>query len=373
MTLPHVRFFALIAVASCAGFLANAVEVETLAIGASAPDFSLPGVDGKTHTLADFSEADVLAIVFTCNHCPTAQAYEERIQQIAKDYEGKGVATVLISPNDPLALRLDELGYTDVGDSFDDMKNRAELRKFTFPYLYDGDKQEVSKAYGPVSTPHVFVFDKERKLRFAGRIDDNDDPEKVKSHDMRNAIDALLAGKPVPVETTKTRGCSVKWSDKRDSVKESLAKWAQEPVDLERVGPDGIREIIKNDSKNLRLVNVWATWCGPCVAEFPYLIEMNRMFRGRNFDMVTISGDEVENEENVLAFLKKNEASTRNYLFHSDDEYALIEAVDPEWQGSLPYTLLIAPGGEIIYRHMGAFDPLEVKRAIVDYLGRTYI
>jgi len=357
---------------SCAAISASGVEVATLAIGASAPDFSLPGVDGKTYRLADFSEADVLAIVFTCNHCPTAQAYEARIQAIASDYKDKGVATVVISPNDPLAVRLDELGYTDVSDSFDDMKNRAELRGFTFPYLYDGEKQEVSKAYGPMSTPHVFVFDKERTLRFVGRIDDNDDPEKVKTHDTRNAIEALLAGNPAPVETTKTRGCSIKWSDKRGSVKESLEKWAQEPVDLERVGVDGVREIVKNDSKNLRLVNVWATWCGPCVAEFPYLVEMNRMYRGRDFDMVTISGDEIDNEANVLAFLKKNEASTRNYIFHSDDEYALIEAVDAEWQGALPYTLLIAPGGEILYRRMGAIDPLEVKRAIVDYLGRTY-
>lgn len=372
MTTPHVRVFATAILAFGFAITATAADIETLATGAPAPDFSLPGVDGKTYGLADFSDADVLVIVFTCNHCPTAQAYEERIQQIATDYKDKGVTLIAITPNDPLAVRLDELGYTDVGDSFDDTKNRVALRGFTFPYLYDGDKQEVSKTYGPVATPHVFVFDKERKLRFVGRIDDNDDPEKVKSHDTRDAIDALLAGKPVPVETTKTRGCSIKWSDKRDSVQESLAKWAQEPVDLERVGADGIREIVKNDSKNLRLVNVWATWCGPCVAEFPLLVEMNRMYRGRDFDMVTISGDEVDNEENVLAFLKKNEASTKNYLFHSDDKYALIEAVDPEWQGALPYTILIAPGGEIIYRHMSAIDPLEVKRAIVDYLGRTY-
>lgn len=372
MMLPRARLIAWLLPILVVCVISYAADVETLAIGAPAPDFSLPGVDGKTYTLADFSDADVLVIVFTCNHCPTAQAYEARLQQLAADYKDKGVALVAISPNDPLAVRLDELGYTDVGDSFDDMKNRAVLRGFTFPYLYDGDVQEVSKAYGPVSTPHVFVFDKERKLRFAGRIDDNDDPEKVKSHDTRNAIDALLEGKPVPVETTKTRGCSIKWSDKRHTVQESLDRWAQEPVDLQRVGVDGIQEIMKNDSKNLRLVNVWATWCGPCVYEFPQLVEMNRMYRGRNFDMVTISGDEIDNEENVLAFLKKNEASTRNYIFHSDDEYALIEAVDPEWQGNLPYTVLIAPGGEIIYRHESMIDPLELKRAIVDYLGRTY-
>ncbi len=351
---------------------ALAAEVETLAIGSPAPDFSLPGVDGKTHTLADYVDADVLVIVFTCNHCPTAQAYEKRIQRMADDYKDRGVALVAISPNDPLALRLDELGYSDLGDSFEDMKIRAKDHHFTFPYLYDGETQEVSKQYGPMSTPHVFIFGKDRKLRYVGRVDDNENPDKVKSYDARNAIEALLAGQPVPVEKTKTVGCSTKWSSKRPTVKASFERWAKEPVDLERIGDNGIADILKNDSGKLRLINVWATWCGPCVFEFPELVEMHRMYRGRDFELITISGDPLENEERVMAFLRKNEASTRNYLYHNDDTYALVEAVDPEWEGTFPHTLLVAPGGKVIYRHTGQFDSLEVKRAIVEYLGRTY-
>ena len=122
-------------------------------------------MDGKVHQLAEYDKAKVLVMVFTCNHCPTAQAYEERIKKLAADYKDKGVALVAISPNDPKAVRLDELGYTDMGDSLDEMKIRAKDKGFNFPYLYDGDKQGVSKAYGPVATPHVFVFDGERKLR----------------------------------------------------------------------------------------------------------------------------------------------------------------------------------------------------------------
>ncbi len=146
----------------------------TLAIGNPAPDFALPGVDGKTYSLADFSEAKLLVIVFTANHCPTAQAYEDRIEQLAEDYAGRGVALVAVSPNNPQAVRLDELGYTDLGDSFEDMQLRTRRKGFQFPYLYDGDSQEMSRAYGPVSTPHVFIFDRERKLRYVGRIDDNE-------------------------------------------------------------------------------------------------------------------------------------------------------------------------------------------------------
>ena len=203
--------------------------MKTLEIGAKAPDFALPGVDGKTHRPADFADAKVLAVVFTCNHCPTAQAYEERLVKLHADYKDRGVALVAISPNDSKAVRLDELGYTDVGDSLEDMKIRAKDRDFKFPYLYDGDDQKVSAAYGVLATPHVFIFDAKRKLRYVGRVDDSD-IKKVKSHDARNAIDALLAGKPVPVETTRVFGCSTKWSDKRASAVESLKRWDQEPV-----------------------------------------------------------------------------------------------------------------------------------------------
>jgi len=348
-------------------------EIKTLEIGAQAPDFALPGVDGKVHRLAAYDRAKVLVIVFTCNHCPTAQAYEERIKRLAADYKEKGVALVAISPNDPLAVRLDELGYTDVGDSLEDMKIRAKDKQFNFPYLYDGDTQAVSKAYGPVSTPHVFVFDSERKLRFVGRVDDNERrPQDVKSQDTRNAIEALLAGKPVPVEKTKTVGCSVKWSDKRDSAKQSLEKWAKEPVTLNPIDLEGVKKLIKNDGQKLRLVNIWASWCGPCQREFPDLVEINRMYRHRDFEMVGVSVDSPEAKSNVQAFLAKHQASFTNYLHSGKDTYALIDAVDPKWQGPIPYTLIIKPGGEVIYRHLGTINPLEVKQAIVEQLGRTY-
>ena len=175
---------------------AEGPAVPTLAIGAVAPDFDLPGVDGKRYTLASFAPAKVLVLVFTANHCPTAQAYEERIKRLHADFAGRGVQVVLVSPNDPLALRLDEQGYTDLGDTLADMKIRAKDRGWTFPYLYDGETEAMSRQYGPVATPHVFVFDAERKLRFVGRVDDGENPAKVTTSDARNAIEAVLAGRP---------------------------------------------------------------------------------------------------------------------------------------------------------------------------------
>ena len=176
-----------------------------LKIGDAAPDFELIGIDEEKHTLKDYADADLLLIAFLSNHCPTSQAVEGRIKKLVKDYKGKGLKLVAINPNDPAALRPDELGYSKYNDSFPEMKRHAKEQDFNFPYLYDGDTQKTALAYGCLATPHVMIFDKERKLRYQGRLDDSryDDDATVTSPDARNAIEALVAGKPVPVAETK--------------------------------------------------------------------------------------------------------------------------------------------------------------------------
>jgi peroxiredoxin len=343
-----------------------------LAVGAKAPDFDLPGVDGRRYSLKDLADARVLVIAFSTNHCPTAQAYESRIKALDEDYRAKGVRVVVISPNDPQAVRLDEQGYTDLSDTFDEMKVRAKERGFAFPYLYDGETQETTRRYGPAATPHAFVFDQDRVLRFSGRIDNAEDPSKVKTRETRDAIEVVLAGRAVPVATTKTFGCSIKWADKRGSVAEGLRQWAAEKVELQPVDEAGLKEIAKNGSGKLRLVNVWATWCGPCVTEFSDLVDMNRIYRGRPFEVVSVSADVPEKSAAVLGFLKEKQASFRNLQFDKGDPYAMVDAIDPAWQGELPHTLLIAPGGKVIWRSEGAFDRLALRRAIVGYVGRYY-
>ncbi|ACT91555.1 redoxin domain-containing protein [Dyadobacter fermentans] len=350
-------------------------QPETLKIGAQAPDFNLMGVDGERYSLKSFADADVLAIVFTCNHCPTAQAYEERIKKLTADYKGKKMAMVAISSNDPKAILLDELGYTDLSDTYDEMKIRAKDMAYNFPYLYDGDDQKIALAYGPVATPHIFIFDKARKLQYNGRIDDVEKPTGTpKNLDARNAIEALLAGKPVPVASTKTFGCSMKWAAKEDNVKKEQTAWAKEPVTLEVIDEAALKELIQNKSDKLRLINVWATWCGPCVTEFPDFMVMHHMYRRRDFEFISISADNPDKKEKALKFLQGKFASNQNYIFNVEDKYKLIEAVDPKWQGALPYTILVEPGGKIVYSQQGPIDPAKMKKMIVEnkYVGRYY-
>ena len=348
-----------------------AKDVNTLEMNAPAPELDLPGVDGKTYRLDDFADARVLVVIFTCNHCPTAQAYEQRIINLHADYFDKGVTLVAISPNDPLAVRLDELGYSDIGDSFEDMKRHAKRRGFKFPYLYDGDTQRVSTAFGVLATPHVFIFDRQRRLRYNGRIDDAD-IQPPKSHDARNAIDDLLAGRAVAVPKTRVFGCSTKWADERDVVEKSIEKWNAEPVELERIDASGLRKLVANKTENFRLINLWSTTCVPCITELPEFVTVHRMYRRRHFEMYTLTTDPPARRAAALKVLQKNYVSCTNYIFDKDDRDELAEAVDPKWEGPVPYTLLIAPGGEIVRRWKEEIDPDELKMEISTRLGKTY-
>jgi len=339
-------------------------EPKTLEIGSAAPGFRLKGVDNKTYTLADFASLRALVIVFNCNHCPTAQAYQDRLIEIYNKYTSKGVALVVISSNSSKSLNLWEQGWSDLGDSFEEMKIRAKDKGFKFPYLYDGDDQKTAIAYGPVATPHAFVFDKNRKLQYVGCIDES--MEKGKGETLQNAIDAILEGRKIEKPVTKVFGCSTKWAWKTEGTLKLYKEWAALPVTIENIDTSGIKEIIRNKSDKLRLINVWASWCGPCVQEFPDFVILDRIYRSRQFEFISINADKLSGKDNVLKFLQKNEASNKNFIFSSDNNSWLVEAIDSKWSGALPYTLLVEQGGKVIYRTQGPINMTEMRKLIAN-------
>lgn len=361
----------------------------TLEIGAAAPDFDLPGVDGKRCSLADFKDDRLLVVIFTCNHCPDAIASYGRMNRAVEDYRSRGVGFVAISGNDNAGLRLAEMRWTVEDDGFEAMKIVAKREGFKLPYLFDGDTQVTTKAYGAVATPHVFIFDRERKLRYTGRLDDGRrNPGPAGKSEARDALDALLAGKAVPNETTRAYGCSTKWADKRDMVAEAAAEWKARKVDLAEIGPDEVKKLAANKTESLRLINVWATYCGPCLAEFPMLVETYRKFQNHDFEFITISVDSLANKKKAHDVLKRNRAAvakrtvslledqgreTNNFIFKGDDLEDLAEVLDQKWSGAQPHTMLIAPGGEVIYRHTGELDESELRGAIVKFARANWL
>lgn len=180
------------------------MRTNKLSLGDSAPDFSLNGIDGKTSSLDSFNNKKLLLVIFSCNHCPYVQAYEKRIISLQNDYSEKGLQIVAINSNDPSR-------YPE--DSFDEMAKRAAQIGFNFPYLQD-ESQEIAHAFGASHTPELFLFNEQRKLVYIGKIDDNwQEPEKVRSSYLRNAIDEILAAKDVSVPETFAVGCTIKWKD----------------------------------------------------------------------------------------------------------------------------------------------------------------
>jgi thiol-disulfide isomerase/thioredoxin len=269
------------------------------------------------------------------------------------------------------------------------MKLYARDRGFTFPYLYDGATQRAAKAYGCLCTPHVFIFDRERKLRYQGRLDDSRfaDPATVHSQDARNAVEAMLAGKPVPVAVTRPFGCSTKWAENKAQLIAINEKMYGAPVVLETIDAAEVARLARNPTGKLRLINVWATWCGPCVKEFPGIVSLSHQFANRDFEVITLSLDDPRDEAKAKQFLEKQHASvpnrvqrslkaegrrTNNYLFTGASSDALMQALDPESPGPVPYTVVIAPGGKIIYRRVGEVNVAELQAKVVDYLGPYY-
>ncbi|WP_197203222.1 redoxin domain-containing protein [Crateriforma conspicua] len=356
-----------------------------LKIGDRAPDFELPGVDGKTYTLDDFSQPDVLMVYFTGTHCPTSHGVERRLQTFLESMQGQSFGFVAINPNHSSGLRPDEFGHTQYDETFEDSRRYAQDLGWEFPFLYDGDKQSTARAYGCLATPHVFVFDQKRTLRYNGRFDDSrfPDPATVKHHDAINAVKALLDGKPVPVEKTRPHGCSTKWRERSAHVAEEEAKWQAAQATVQEIDVDAVKALRQNGSGKVRLFNVWATWCAPCMQEMPDLTKIARKFSRREFELITISLDAPDDKQDAVEFLGKVRAvmsdklrksveqegrTTNNYIYVGASTDDLAEALDPQWPGPAPYSLLIDQDGKVIYRKVGVVDPEKLTDKILQTL-----
>ena len=372
------------------GFAAdNPPGFQKLAIGDRAPDFKLPGIDDRNWSLSDFKDTKVLIVYFTSNHCPVCHAQDPRLLTLLNDLAGKSVAIVAINPNSGDGLRPDELGYSKYDDSFEHMKLYAKDEGFTFPYLYDGATQTVAKSYGCLATPHVFVFDQARKLQYQGWLDDSRFPDAstVIRHDARDAILALLGGKPVAVAETKPFGCSTKWREKIPDVMNDNENWEQAKVTLDDITSEGVAAMVKNDTSKYRLINVWSTSCAPCIVEFPALVRISRRMGLRDFELITLSTDLPDDRVRVSAFLDKQRAAlpaklkpslekegrkSNNYLYTEPSMDSLMQALDPDWEGPQPHSVLIAPGGKIVFRHTGEIKEEDLLAKILDIMTTGY-
>jgi thiol-disulfide isomerase/thioredoxin len=260
----------------------------------------------------------------------------------------------------------------------------AKENGWTFDYIYDGEKQELATACGAQSTPHVFLYDGDRKLVFTGRMDDMKriSGPTDKSY-LRDALDSLLAGKEIAEKTPRPFGCSTKWLYKKEIAAKDEEAWKAKPVTLEDLSLDLAQKLRANHTKNFRLINFWSTTCGPCVAEFPDLIETYRRFQNRSVEFVSISVDPMAKKPAALKFLQSRHAAiidktlpalqeegrtTNNYIWSADNTDPLADAIDKEWTGALPHTVLLAPDGKVLWRGTDKVDTIELRRQLLKFV-----
>jgi len=326
--------------------LALACSLASAAVdpGDKAPKFKLFGVDYKYHQLSDYADSKATVVVFTCNSCPVAKAYEDDLIALAKEYQPKGIQFLAINPNPADKMP---------ADSFPKMKERAEQKGFPYPYLYD-ETQEVAHAYGAKVTPHIFVVGPEGTVVYEGSVDNRHESPNY----LANALDNILAGKKVENPSLAPFGCSVKY------------RQAQGEVSVKAVTASGLRDVLKAHRGKVLLVDFWATWCGPCREQFPKLAKWQKEYDEAGLQVISVSLDELSAKDGkVKEWLQQYEADLETLILDVPNHSDFVQSWSSKWEGAIPALFIFDREGNMTHQVLGTqhgniekmFRPLLAK------------
>jgi peroxiredoxin len=334
---------------------AATAQANALSIGQEAPDFTLKDLSGRRHSLRDYRGKTVV-VSFLSTQCPIVDAYHERIRKLAADYEQRGVVILGLYPNnnEPLSA----------------VKAKAAEQKLSFPVMKDEGSQ-VADLYHAQSTPEMFVIDGAGRLRYHGRIDNSPELPRVRRHDLREALDELLAGQAVTVAETRAFGCAIKRA-KPAAQSKAATKASAAAAPVARLKPAEFPKLKEQAQGKVLVVNFWATWCGPCVAEFPEFVRLDEKYRARGVEIIAISADETaELQSKVVPFIRKQKARFDVYVQDTDDPDEMIRQFSSEWSGALPATFVFDRQGRLSYSVLGLIDREKLVTAIESALAQS--
>ncbi len=340
-----------------------------LTVGAAAPEFELKDLSGQSHSLKSYRGKPTV-IAFISARCPISNLYKDRIKAVADEYSKRDVNFVGIN--------------SSADETVAEVRAHAKENNFSFTVLKD-EGNVVADAYAAERTPKVYVIDAEGVLRYQGRIDNSQNIRLVKQNDLRVALDELLAGKVVTVADTQAMGCIIKRvqdlaqsktakpAPGKTTTKPAAAKPAAASaaaVNVALLKPAAFADMIKKSAGKVVIVNFWATWCGPCVAEFPEFVKLDNEYRakgGVRFVHIT-ADDSTDLKTKVIPFLKKQQSQADQFLQDTEDPQEMIDAVFKEWSGVLPATFVYDKTGKMVFHRLGIIDRdvliAEIEKAL---------
>lgn len=341
------RILTAIAITAC--LAGGAAADGKLAIGRQAPDFSLPDTAGKTHSLKEY-RGRITVVAFIATECPISNDYNGRMREIAGDYSVRNVAFLGVNSNfnEPVA----------------EVKAHAEKNGLSFPILKDtGNK--VADSFGAERTPEIFLLDDKGILRYHGRIDNSRDPRRVNRRDLRQALDELLAGKPVSVSEGKAFGCLIKRIQNAEEVRAAATQEKSFEPKVGTLKPADFQKFKNSALGKVLVINFWATWCGPCVAEFPEFVMLDKKYRDQGVKFVGISADELADiKSKVIPFVREQRATFDILVQDTDDPQEMIDAVNKDWPGTLPATFVFDKQGKPVLVRYGIINRDDLVAAI---------
>ncbi|MFN7929160.1 MAG: redoxin domain-containing protein [Blastocatellia bacterium] len=326
-------------------------QAAKLSVGQAAPDFSLKDTTGKTHSLKTY-RGQMVVIGFVGVKCSISNAYIARMNGIAQDYQAKNIVFLGINSN--------------ANEPLNELKAHAAKAKYSFAILKDV-RNVVADQFGATVTPEMFIVDAEGMLRYHGRVDSASNLARVERHDLRVTLDELLAGKAPSQPELKAFGCQIKRvpGSNLAAAPATVAKSTNIESLVTLLKPAEFNKLKTDSQGKVLLINFWATWCAPCVAEFPEFVKIDKTYRSKGVRTVAISTDEKSDIESaVVPFLKKQNVAFESFLSDADDPQLLIDVVDKNWSGALPATFVFDKQGKLVFTKYGIIDREELLKVL---------
>lgn len=311
------------------------------------PEFSLRAVDGKIYTKEDFNDKDLLAVVFLSNHCRVSQIFQKTLIKLTNLFRNKKISIIAISPNYEAAILPDELAYSDLGDSFSEMQKRAERMKYNFTYLFDGEKQIFTRKIGVKITPTVYIFNKNRRLVYIGRIGNHETPEKTEKTDLYRVLTANLANPEAKFNRTKVFGTSIKFDDDQPLAEQVRMRYANETVKIVSSDNRKLKFYINHLTGNPKLFYVWKITDKETRENLIIISGLYKIFRKRGLKLITVCVTEENNKERALDLLKQSQLSSTNFLVSPTDISPLTTIMPNDIKRITPFYRLLSSDGKM--------------------------